>query len=294
MKKEGAIKILQKHLDEIDSLADMQSARIWKNKTLNSLGIFLGKKSELYVRFDNKIFLSKRVEKKTEKTDCPQKFIDDKPTEYIFDESKKENVKLFLKTCIESIKDHGIIAGDKKNFLEGFTNFKVFASLLPFLAVIGGACYTVGFLKGQIDQKNIDAKLFPSLLFPLDKSPDQKKDASNNQNGANNNIGRDVHDSSFNKLNNQYNVSQNSGVVGEHNTVNINRQIPPLTFYVKNGKSKYFLPLLKGKKIDSIAFGAMTLSPSDYFFSQQTLELSFNFESDYSAVDSLYVVISYH
>ena len=91
MNKKNAIKILQKHLDEIQNLTNLPESRIWKTKTLDSIAAFLGEDSELYKRFKLKIFLSKQVDV-TGEANSLQQFFGDNPItpEYVFDATKKE------------------------------------------------------------------------------------------------------------------------------------------------------------------------------------------------------------
>jgi|GEM_PF-4991742 len=101
-----AINVLRGFTTEIDNLSTIQDANTWKIKVLSTLHIYLGKESELAIRFNSFNFVKLQQTRKRHEYLGTEYFVN----EAIFcnDENKQREAKYLIESIITHIKIHGV------------------------------------------------------------------------------------------------------------------------------------------------------------------------------------------
>jgi hypothetical protein len=143
MNKKSAIRAIEFHINEINSITNLEESEIWRRKTLDSLARIVGKESLLYKRLEefrfhasngSEVGSSKRLT-----------WVD----VGAFKEYNKDRAKVMLLACIDSVNAVGVIQ-PKGNFITRVNDGTIVA-VITFC--ITGLLW-VGYYFGSRDQEH--------------------------------------------------------------------------------------------------------------------------------------------
>lgn len=157
---EKATRILNKYKTEINGISNVKEANNWKAKVLDSLKIYLGVDSPLYMRFKESYFTIKR------------------PSENIYDASLKENFKLLLQDVIDHITQNGVQQDYvKTNFLSSFSTGTILGGLLTGATLI----FFIGKFVGTTEKEREVSKMESQIQTMESKLAEKEKNIQNKE-----------------------------------------------------------------------------------------------------------------
>jgi len=140
-KSKKAIESLNKHLNDIENISNVQQGNTWKARLKDSINLYIGENSSISQRLDKLYF--------TRKEYSTVEGVIGVFDEHVYDESKKQNFKDLINSAIKHIESNGIYRNpNKKNFLSSFSN----AEMIGGIVVAIGIVYGIGNYFGKLEK----------------------------------------------------------------------------------------------------------------------------------------------
>lgn len=151
-KSTKAIVSLKTHLSNINSISSVVEGNTWKASLKDTINLFNGTNSSISQRLDKLYFTKKE-----------HHTIDDVNgifSEYIYEDSNKENFKNLILTAIKNIELNGIYKNpNKRNFLNSFNNKEIISGTV-FIALL---IFGIGNYFGRIEKDKESLKIEESI-----------------------------------------------------------------------------------------------------------------------------------
>lgn len=151
-KSKKAITALNKHLGDIDSIANVQEGNTWKAALKDTINLYIGDNSSISQRLD-KLYFTKQVHNTV--SGVIGVF-----TDHVYDPSKKQNFKDLISSAIKHIESNGVYqSSDKKNFLHHFGNAEVISGTAFVVLLVFGIGNYFGKLEKDREIMQTETKI---------------------------------------------------------------------------------------------------------------------------------------
>lgn len=151
-KSKKAVTSLNKHLNEIDSVTNVQEGNTWKAALKDTINLYIGENSSISQRLDKLYFTRKE-------TYVPEKVIGIF-TDHVYDESKKQNFKDLILSAIKYIELNGVYRNpNNKNFLNHFGNAEIISGAVFVILLVFGIGNYFGKLEKDREIMQTETKI---------------------------------------------------------------------------------------------------------------------------------------
>jgi len=151
-KSKKAIASLNKHLNDIDSVSNVQEGNTWKAALKDTINLYIGENSSISQRLDKLYFTRKE-------TYVPDGIIGIF-TDHVYDESKKQNFKDLILSAIKYIEQNGVYRNpNNKNFLNHFGNAEIISGAVFIILLVFGIGNYFGKLEKDREIMQTETKI---------------------------------------------------------------------------------------------------------------------------------------
>lgn len=151
-KAKKAIDSLNKHLNDINSISNVQEGNTWKASLKDTLNLYTGDNSSISQRLDKLYF--------TRKEYSTVKGFLDVFTEHVYDESQKQNFMDLIATAIKHIESNGVYKNpNNKNLLYSFSNAEIISGIVFVILLVFGIGNYFGRIEKDKESLRTDERL---------------------------------------------------------------------------------------------------------------------------------------